>query len=80
MSLVLNANRPGGVQNTYHPDNKSEAMAHMIGYLFGLLGVPLFFALSVRWSRNVANKKKALNLLPITETPVRPDSKLRENS
>jgi hypothetical protein len=67
ISIVMHANPKNGIQNTYTPGDKSEAIAHFTGYLVGLLGVPLFFALSMRWSRNVANKKKVLNPPPVTE-------------
>jgi hypothetical protein len=65
LSVLGQANRPTGLSNPYTPDQKLEAIAGAIGSIFALLGVPLLFALSVRWSRTVANKKKALNAPPL---------------
>jgi hypothetical protein len=63
--LVLNANRQQGSQNTHHPEGLAGAIGFMVGYLFSVVGLPLFFALSVRWKRSVTNKKKALQAAPV---------------
>jgi hypothetical protein len=63
--LALNANRQHRSESTRHPEGLAGAIGFMVGYLFSVLGLPLFFALSVRWKRSVANKKKALHTAPV---------------
>jgi hypothetical protein len=63
--LALNANRQQGSESTHHPKDLAGAIGFMVGYLFSVLGLPLFFALSVRWKRSVTNKKKALKIAPV---------------
>jgi hypothetical protein len=65
--LALNANRQRQTE-IHRPEGLPGAIGFMVGYAFSVLGLPLFFALSVRWKRNVTNKKKALEAATVAAT------------
>jgi hypothetical protein len=45
----------------------SGSIGYLVGLLISILGVPLLFALSVRWTRSVMRKWRALRLPPVVE-------------
>jgi hypothetical protein len=63
--MMANANRPRP-QNPY-PREQATSVGYFVGLLIADLGVPLLFALSVRWTRTVISKWKALRLPPAAE-------------
>ena len=64
--LAGNATRQQRPQNE-SPANLENSIAYLGGLLLADLGVPLLFALSVRWTRSVMRKWKALRLPPAAE-------------
>jgi len=51
-----------------NPGNPPYSAAFVAGMWFGYFSLPVLFALSVRWTRSVMRKSKALKLLPVEET------------
>jgi hypothetical protein len=61
-----NANRQQRPRNP-NPGDAIGSAGYLVGMLVGDLVVPLLFALSVRWTRTVMRKWKALKVLPPVE-------------
>jgi hypothetical protein len=51
-----------------NPGDPPSSLGYLVGLLIAYLGVPLLFALSVRWTRSVMRKWKALKLPPVMES------------
>jgi DMSO/TMAO reductase YedYZ heme-binding membrane subunit len=67
--LGLNANRR--VQPS--SENAAESLGYFMGLLISVFMIPLLFALSVRWTRSVRGKWKALKKSPVAEAAVGPN-------
>jgi hypothetical protein len=64
--LGANANRQRP-QNT-NPGDLATGVGYLVGLLIADLGVPLLFALSVRWTRIVMSKWKTLKVQRVAES------------
>jgi len=62
-SLALQSNRQ--VKPTSR--DATEALGFLVGMFISIFIIPFLFALSVRWTRSVRGKWKALKLSPVSE-------------
>jgi hypothetical protein len=67
-SLALQSNR----QVKPSSGNSAEAIGFFVGMFISVFIIPLLFAVSVRWTRSVRGKWKALKLSPVSEAAVGP--------
>jgi hypothetical protein len=65
-SLALQSNR----QVKPSSGNAAGAIGFFVGLFISVFIIPFLFALSVRWTRSVRGKWKALNLSPVVEGSV----------